>query len=40
MFGCDGETSLFELAERSGMDPRTLHRAASELVDADLLEER
>jgi aminopeptidase-like protein len=39
MFGCDGKTSLFQLAERSGMDPRTLHRAASELVNAGLLED-
>lgn len=39
MFGCDGETSLFQLAERSGMNPRTLYRAASKLVDAELLEE-
>jgi len=39
MFGCDGETVLFRLAEQSGMDPRTLHRAARKLVDAGLLEE-
>lgn len=39
MFGCDGQMSLFQLAERSDMDPRTLHRAARELVDAGLLEE-
>ncbi|WP_276278076.1 DUF4910 domain-containing protein [Haloarcula regularis] len=39
MFGCDGETTLFQLANRSGMNPRTLHRAACELVDAGLLEE-
>jgi aminopeptidase-like protein len=39
MFGCDGGTSLFRLAERSDMDLRTLHRAARELVDAGLLEE-
>lgn len=38
MFSCDGSTSLFRISERSGVSVRTLHRAASELVDAELLE--
>ncbi|AUV81815.1 hypothetical protein C2R22_09280 [Salinigranum rubrum] len=38
MFSCDGSTSLFRIAKRSGVSVRTLHRAASELVDAELLE--
>ena len=37
MFGCDGETSLFELAEQSEMPVRTLHQAAQEMLDAGSL---
>lgn len=39
MFGCDGETTLFELAERSDMSVSALHRGARELAAAGLLEE-
>lgn len=37
MFGCDGETSLFDLADRSGMSVRALFDAARELQDAGLI---
>ncbi|MEA5388450.1 DUF4910 domain-containing protein [Haloarculaceae archaeon H-GB2-1] len=37
MFGCDGETSLFALAEQSGLSVLTLFRAAQALQDADLI---
>lgn len=40
MFGCDGETSLFKLSERSGMSVPVLYRGATELVGAGLLEEQ
>jgi len=39
MFGCDGDTSLFELAVRADLDVRLLYRAATRLEDAGLLME-
>jgi aminopeptidase-like protein len=39
MFGCDGTTTIFDLAERSGMSIPALHEGARELVEAGLLTE-
>ncbi len=39
MFGCDSKTSLFQLAEKSGMSVDILYQAAQKLRTAELLEE-
>jgi aminopeptidase-like protein len=39
MFGCDGETTLFELASRSDIPVRVLYEAAEELSEEALLYE-
>lgn len=36
---CDGEHSLLDIAERSGLDFASIRAAASDLLDADILEE-